>query len=467
MKKVILLFLLLWTNTLFAQTLKLPQVIGSNMVLQQNDTVKIWGWATPQKKVRIKTSWNKKHYSTHSNSDGKWVIDIITTKAGGPYQLEVKSGSSKKTFKNILLGEVWLFSGQSNMNFKLKGSYRSYPLERDRILLRANQPNIRIFDVDRKVSLTPSDTLLSKENWKVSTTENAANTSAIAYMFALELQQVLDVPIGIIHTSYGGSMICAWLSKETLKKYPHYNLENLKHTKWNSDVPTAIHNAMLKPLAPYGIRGVLWYQGESDRDTPELYINQFQDLAKDWRNLFQQDFPIYMAQIAPYRYNAPSQSQYIREAQIKAASKITKGGIVITSDLGEEKDIHPHSKKPIADRFVRMALKRIYGMSSLDDISPYYDKLDNKEGKLILHFKEANERLHCKDKKLKYFEIAGKDKIFYPAQARIIGRDKIEVHSDKVPKPVAVRYGWRNFFVGNIFDAHNLPLSSFRTDNWE
>ncbi|QZT38014.1 sialate O-acetylesterase [Halosquirtibacter xylanolyticus] len=466
MKQSILLLMFLWTSAIYAQSLKIPQIIGSNMVLQRNDTVKIWGWSTPEKKIRIKTSWNKKSYTTYANGKGKWTVSVVTTQAGGPYQLEVKSANEKQLFKNILLGEVWLFSGQSNMNFNLKGSYGSYPLERDQILLASNQSKIRIFDVDRKVSLVPSDTLLSKEKWEISTPQNAANTSAIAYMFALQLHQTLNVPIGIIHTSYGGSYISAWLSKETLKKYNQYDLKNLKYTKWNNDIPSAIYNAMLKPLAPYGIKGALWYQGESDRKTPQLYIQQYQDLANDWRSIFQQDFPIYMAQIAPFGYKPPSQSQYIREAQIKAANMISQGGIVITSDVGEKGNIHPHKKKPIADRFLRLALNQAYGMTAIDASSPRYETHKIDENKIVLQFKDANEGLHCNDKDLKYFEIAGINKKFYPAKAKIVGRNKIEVSSKNVTQPIAVRYGWRNFFIGNIYDSHDLPLSSFRTDKW-
>ncbi|QZE15286.1 sialate O-acetylesterase [Halosquirtibacter laminarini] len=468
MKRLILAFIIMFAfNTSFANKLKTPQVLGSHMVLQRDTLVKIWGWGKPNKKITLTSSWNKKHYTSEVGEDGKWLFEIETTSAGGPYNITIQSAKEKIVYEDILMGEVWLFSGQSNMFFKLEGKYGSYTYRRQEVLKRANNPQIRIFDVDNIASLTPSDTLLSKEQWQVSTPNTAAKTSAIAYMFALQLQETLNVPIGVIHSSFGGSYISSWISKENLAKYDNIKTDNLKFTRWNNDVPTALYNAMIRPLTPYTIQGMLWYQGESDRHKPKQYISLFKDLAAQWRKEFDCNFSIFLAQIAPFGYKNDSESQYIRESQVTISQTIEKSGVVITSDVGEKGNIHPHEKGPISDRFVNLALHRVYNMTAIDDQGPTYKNATTKKGRMILEFTHCNEGMVCKNGKLTNFTIAGKDKKFYPAEAKIIGWNKIAVSSDKVKRPVAVRYGWSNFFKGDIYDANKLPLSSFRTDQWD
>jgi len=338
---------------------------------------------------------------------------------------------------------------------------------------RSNNPNLRLFTVDRVGSKTPLNDIEKYTAWQQASPESVPDFSAVAYFFGQHLQEILDVPVGMIHTSWGGSSVQAWISREVISSYQTVNLEDVDITKNTQHIPTALFNGMINPLIPYTVKGALWYQGESNRTEPKVYTELFPAMVKDWRNRWGiGDFPFYYVQIAPYWYNnldafeTVENSAFIREAQLQCLELIPNSGIAITMDIGDEFSIHPPKKKEVADRLLFNALNQTYGYSTVDYAAPVLNSQELKDGGLLLKFKNAETGLYAFDE-LEGFEIAGEDKVFYPADAAILNRQDVWVKSDKVPNPVAVRYAWNNWVVGTLFDTNLLPASSFRTDDWE
>ncbi len=276
----------------------------------------------------------------------------------------------------------------------------------------------------------------------------------------------------MIHTSWGGSSVQAWLSKEAIEDYQKVDLDGANITKRTNHIPTALFNSMIHPLIPYTIKGALWYQGESDRTEPENYKKLFPAMVKDWRTRWGLgDFPFYYVQIAPYMYGdnevftTAGNSAFIRETQLQCLDLIPNSGMAVTMDIGEDYCIHPPKKKEVADRLLFNALHKTYGMETIDCVGPTFASFEAQEGGLLLKFDNAETGLFTYDG-LQDFEIAGKDKVFYPADATIIDRKNVLVKSAKVPNPAAVRYAWRNWVSGTLYDTNLLPASSFRTDDW-
>jgi sialate O-acetylesterase len=337
----------------------------------------------------------------------------------------------------------------------------------------ARNPMLRLFTVDRVGSKTPMKDVDEYTAWQAASLENAWEFSAVAYFFGQQLQEILDVPVGMIHTSWGGSAVEAWISEEVISEYQKVDLSDVDINKGTNHIPTALYNAMIHPLIPYAIKGALWYQGESNRMEPEQYKKLFPAMVKDWRSSWGNgEFPFYYVQIAPYMYgnNHPFQSvdnsAFMREAQLQCLDLIPNSGIAITLDIGDDYSIHPPQKKEVADRLLFNALHQTYGFESIDGASPIYDSHEVEDGTIILSFENAETGLYAFDK-LAGFEIAGDDHVFYPAEAKIINRRKVQVESDRVPEPKAVRYAWRNWVIGTLYDTNLLPASSFRTDNWQ
>ena len=331
--------------------------------------------------------------------------------------------------------------------------------------------NLRLFTVDRIGSKTPLKDVDSYTPWQEASPDNVADFSAIAYYFGQKLQEVLDVPVGMIHTSWGGSSVQAWISKEVMSNFQEVNLDDVDISKGTNHIPAALYNAMIHPLIPFTIKGALWYQGESNRMEPEKYRELFPAMVKDWRSRWGiGDFAFYYAQIAPYWYNnnevysTAENSAFIREIQLQCADLIPNSGIAVTMDIGDEFCIHPPMKIEVADRLLFNALNQTYGLKSIDGKSPVYKSMEVKDGGIVLSFKNAETGLFS-FRELTGFEISGPDKVFYPATAKISG-EKVIVKSDKVSDPKAVRYAWQNYIEGTLFDTNLLPASSFRTDNW-
>jgi len=442
------------------------------MVLQQNTTINLWGWAAPTEKITIKTSWTKSKINVTANSDGTWKVEVATTDSKAPQTVNIKSKNSNITLVNILFDEVWLCSGQSNMQMPVKGFEGQPTFGSAQAIMHGTNDNLRLFTVERKGSKTPQKNLGKNNSWKTTTPETVANFSAVAYFFGQQLQEILDVPVGLIHSSWGGSSVEAWMSNESLSEFQTVDLEKVDISVKPNIIPTVLFNAMIHPLMNYKIKGAIWYQGENNRGKPEEYKKLFPAMVKDWRAKWNiGDFPFYYTQIAPFNYGGNNQfevsknSAFIREAQLDCLDLIPNSGIAITLDLGDATSIHPPKKKEVADRLLMNALNQTYGMKAVKYLSPTYKSLEIKNNQIELTFKNIDLGLYAFDT-LKDFEIAGEDKVFYPAEAKIVNRKLVHVYSEKVPNPVAVRYAWRNFVQASLFDNVLLPLSSFRTDEW-
>jgi sialate O-acetylesterase len=478
MKKITLFFLIALINMLFIQAIKaeikLPAIVSSDMVLQRNTAVVLWGWANAREKITIETSWLEDAVEVEADRNGDWTIEVETNNSKEPQSIKLKSRSSDITLENILFGEVWLCSGQSNMEQPMRGFNGQPTFESNMAVAKSNNPNLRLFTVERKGSKTPLKDVEEYRKWQEASPDNVLDFSAVAYFFGQQLQEILDCPVGMIHTSWGGSSVQAWISKEVISNYQELNLEEVDLTNRTNHIPTALYNAMISPLIPYTIKGVLWYQGESNRSEPDKYKQLFPAMVQDWRNRWDiGDFPFYYVQIAPFYYRADSaayetvqNSAFIREAQLQSLDRIPNSGIAITMDIGDKYSIHPPKKKEVADRLLFNALNQTYDFENVDHASPIYESMEVKDGGITLSFKNAERGIYAFGE-LTGFEIAGSDKVFYPASAGIVNGRNVFVISDKVPEPVAVRYGWSNWIMGTLFDTNLLPASSFRTDEWE
>jgi len=464
--------LLLLVQSLHAEV-KLPAIVSSNMVLQRNTTVILWGWADAGEKITIEASWVKEAIDLVADKEGNWSIEVETTNSKEAHEILIKGDGSEIVLENILFGEVWICSGQSNMQQSLNGYTGQPTFGATEAIMHAQNPDLRLFSVDRAGSKMPVKDVEEYTAWQQAFPENVGEFSAVAYFFGQQLQEILDVPVGMIHTSWGGSSVQAWISKEVIDTYQEVNLDTLDITERTNHIPTALYNAMISPLIPYTIKGGLWYQGESNRLEPDVYRELFPAMVKDWRTRWGiGDFPFYYVQIAPYWYNdteafsTADNSAFIRETQLQCVDLIPNSGIAITMDIGDQYCIHPPKKKEVADRLLFNALQQDYGFRSVDGKSPVYESMEVQDGKLLLSLKNAESGLFAFDG-LSGFEIAGEDKVFYPATARIVDRTKVEVGSEQVAAPVAVRYAWDNWVEGSLFDTSLLPASSFRTDDWQ
>lgn len=467
---LVLLYLLL--STPGRAEVKLPAIVSSDMVLQRNTTVTLWGWADANEKITINASWLNGPLELKTDKAGNWKTEIRTTNDKNPQTIRITGDGSNILLENILFGEVWLCSGQSNMQQPLNGYTGQPTFGALEAISSSKNPNLRLFTVDRIGSKTPLEDVEKYTGWQAASPETVKDFSAIAYFYGQRLQQILDVPVGMIHTSWGGSSVQAWLSKEAMEDYQKVDLDGVDITKGTNHIPTALYNAMIHPLVPYTIKGALWYQGESNRGEPENYKKLFPAMVKDWRTRWGiGDFPFYYAQIAPYMYGdnevfaTSDNSAFIRETQLQCLDLIPNSGIAVTMDIGDDYCIHPPKKKEVAERLLFNALNQTYGFETIDYAGPTYASFDAQDGGLLLSFNNAETGLFAYDE-LHGFEIAGEDKVFYPAEATIIDRKNVLVKSDKVPSPSAVRYAWRNWIMGTLYDTNLLPASSFRTDDW-
>ncbi len=473
MKKIaILFFALLLLNTANAE-IKLAAILGDNMILQQQTNANLWGKATPRSDVSIRTSWNNRTYTTKANDKGEWIQAVETPNAGGPYEITFSDGTAL-TIKNILIGEVWLCSGQSNMEQPMSGYFGEPTYEStDLINLAHPERQIRIATVQKAWSRTPLEECKTA-GWELNTPEVVARATAIGYFFANYVEKALDVPIGIIHSSWGGSTIETWLDKESFHAFPEFDLAFINQSgevKNPNQPPTLLYNAMIDPIKKYTVKGVLWYQGESNRGRHSQYERLAERQINKWRELFSNPtMPFYFVQIAPYQYDDPNgwTSGYFYESQARIAANNPNTGMVVSVDTGEKECIHPAHKKEIAERLAYWALGDTYKLP-IKYKSPTYISMEAKENKILLSFANNDQGMWSPIyNQIPGFEIAGEDKNFYPAKAKLISRGRvIEVESDQVPNPTAVRYCFRNYQVGQVFSNLGLPLAPFRTDNWD
>jgi len=461
----ILLVMVFSVNQAFAE-IKLPSIFCDNMVMQQQTEAAIWGKASKNATVKVSTSWNNKSYSTQASADGNWKLKVTTPKAGGPYEISVSDGKALK-LKNVLIGEVWVCSGQSNMEMPMKG-FRNQPIlgSSNAVALSSNT-TIRLFTVKKATSLEPLDNFTG--DWKLCEPENVYEFSATAYYFGLALNKALNVPIGLINTSWGGTRIEPWISEMGCKNFDWVKLPEKKPVEnLSQQTPTVLFNAMINPIVGYGMRGAIWYQGESNRNEPQNYAKLMPGLIEDWRSVWGiGEFPFYFVQIAPFDYGPSGlNSAYLREAQLKASTAIKNIGMASTMDTGEKDCIHPANKEASSKRLALLALAQTYGIKGIASLSPVMKEMKVAEGIVKLTFDNAPNGLTSWGKELSCFEVAGANKRFFPAKAFITGTG-VTVFSPSVAEPVAVRYAFKDFIIGDLFSTDGLPVSSFRTDEWE
>lgn len=461
------------TDTNIDYTLSTPAFISDGMVLQQRSHDPIWGWASPGQEITVKGSWHgSEMIKTKTNSDGKWMVKVNTPEAGGPYKLIIK-GKQKIIIHNVMIGEVWLCSGQSNMAMPVKG-FRHAPILRSKqVINNAHYPDIRLFTVKRHRSAKPLTNVQGA--WASAMPKTVAKFSATAYFFGRYLYKKLKVPIGLINSSWGGTVAEAWTNESALRLLGYFDkklnevdrMGRLHISPKNKNTPTVLYNGMIAPLIPFQIRGVIWYQGEANVGRAKQYSRLFPRLIKGWRKQWNEGkFPFYFVQIAPFPYGKRGRGNgtagaVLRNAQSKALA-LPNTGMVVTMDIGDTTIIHPPNKEAVGRRLSLWALSHLYEKNNLVYSGPLYENVRFHDGKAILSFSHVDGGLVAKGGELNGFEIAGEDGKFVPAHAAIKGEHVI-VYSDKVNHPKVVRYGWNDTAQPYLFNKAGLPASTFST----
>lgn len=469
MRKLFLLTALFAAATTISAKVVLPKIFASGMVMQQQTDANLWGEAKADATVKIATSWNKKTVSVKAGNDGKWTAKIQTPAAGGPYSITFSDGE-KTVIDNILVGELWICSGQSNMEMPMKG-FKNQPVENAvEDILHSGDSKMRLFTVKRTSLFQPATDVVGE--WKEASPEAVRNFSATAYYFGRELRRMLNVPVGLIVTSWGGSSCEAWMNRDWLKAFPQIELPASQETiKSKNRTATVLYNGMLRPLIGVSMRGVIWYQGEENVSRSGYYADLFSRMIKGWREEWKEgDFPFYYCQIAPYDYNIIGWGQYnsafLREQQAKAEKMNKNVGMACLMDAGLEYGIHPRKKQLAGMRLALLALDKTYGIKGITSETARYKDVEFKGDTAVITFERAGMWVYGKNGlKSNLFEVAGEDRVFHPAKAWI-ERSKLYVKCDEVKEPVAVRYAFKDWADGDLF-CDGLPVSSFRTDNWD
>jgi len=462
MKHILLTLVLLslFNMNMFGKII-LPSVFSDNMVLQQNSKVAIWGWSDPGETVRIVASWNSKDtIKVKADNTSAWKTTIPTIGAGGPYSIKIL-GNGKVELKNVMLGEVWICSGQSNMEMSVNWKL----INGEEEAAKANNPNIRIFHVQKIGADYPQQTC--NATWTLCTPETMRATSATGYFFARQLQQKLNVPVGIIVSAWGGTPAEVWIEKSRIENDQVLNRHKYsEHLDGWPGTPGVLYNSMIAPVVPYGIAGAIWYQGESNCGNYQIYSALMKTLIENWRADFKKDFPFYLVQIAPYDYGDKGTSEYIREQEEIITKTVPNTGMVVISDLVDNiKDIHPKNKLDVGKRLANYALAETYKQNIGAYKSPMYQSMQVEKGKVRLSFDNILTGLKCTGKTPEKFMIAGEDKNFVPAIAKMDG-NTIILSSKLVKTPVAVRFCFDDTSMPDVFSTEGLPLAPFRTDKW-
>lgn len=460
---------------------QLPSLMSSDMVLQRNAEVNIWGKAKPGVKVSVTPSWSGKKYTTKADAEGRWITKIATADAGGPYTLTISDGEPVE-LKDVMLGEVWICSGQSNMEMQVHGyMHQAIHGSVDAITDAGRYSDMRLFTVGRNGSGVLSEDC--EGEWRKPTPKSVADFSAVSYFFGRTLSKVLDVPVGLIASCWGDSPVETWMDEDTFNSVEGINREaSLKRTAPYHKVAN-LYKGMINPITNYTAKGFIWYQGETNRIYPDDYAKLLPAMIGSWREKWgNSDMPFYMVQLAPYRYegNDGMSLPLFIEAQYKVADSVPKVGVAATTDVGNELAIHPGHKQEVGDRLAYLALANDYDVEGLPLPAPRYKSMTVNDNKVTLTFTNLVEHpdwwdgnafhTYYDDRYItpKGFEIAGEDRVFYPASGSYgHGKNTIELYSDSVPHPVAVRYYFHNFVRdANAVTSLGQPLVPFRTDNW-
>jgi len=454
---------------------RLPGIFTDHLVLQRESKVAVWGWADAGEAVKVTGSWpDAKPAEAKADGDGNWRVEIPTGAAGGPFELTV-SGKNTLAVKDVLLGEVWVCSGQSNMEWSLGPVVGPGVTNFESELKTADQPNIRLFHVPHNKVNTPQKDVAAK--WGVCSPDSVKDSSGVGYLFGRKLQEELKVPIGLIQTTWGGTPVEFWMSEPAMRAIPDLAaaIDARKSAKSEQDW-SVLYNGMVAPIIPYGVRGFIWYQGESNAKRALQYRTSFAAMIRQWRSEWGRgDLPFYFVQIAPFEYikfekEPPKDwghpSAELREAQLVTLSAVPNTGMVVTTDITDDvKDIHPKNKQDVGARLARWALARDYGRKDVVVSGPIYKSMKVEGDSIRLTFDHLGGGLTCKGDKLTEFTIAGADRKFVAAEAKIEG-DTIVVRSPELKQPVAVRFGWSDTSIPNLFNKAGLPASPFRTDDW-
>ncbi|HEY3862280.1 MAG TPA: sialate O-acetylesterase [Verrucomicrobiae bacterium] len=486
-------FFLTTENALAGGDVSLPRLFSDNMVLQEGMSAPVWGWGEDGTEVTVR--FRGQTVSTRV-AGGKWMVRLRDLKPGGPDTLTIIAGN-RIEIKNVLVGEVWLAGGQSNMEFPLRQSF-----EASNDIASASNPMIRVMRVAHARSESPTNDI--NASWSEASPESVAGISAVAYYCVRDLQAKMHVPFGLIESDWGGTPAEAWMDDKALRANPDYEIGIIKQgsldearfdqslEKFQKErqaakesnttftqraprrpwMPSELYNGMIAPLIPYAIRGALWYQGESNANSPEQaeqYHHLFADLIRNWRSLWSEgEFPFLLVQLAPYKpiQHEPRESAWasLREAQLQAAQKLHNVGMAVITDVGEQNNIHPTHKKPVGDRLA-LAARALAYHETVEYSGPIYKQMKIKGSHIILTFDHAASGLEARDGDLTGFAIAGGDGKFFWALADIKG-NTVVVHSPLAPEPVAVRYGWADYPVVNLWNKAGLPASPFRTDDF-
>jgi sialate O-acetylesterase len=461
---------------------KLPAIFGSHMVLQRDQKDRVWGWAEPGEDVTVEIVGQSK--TAKAGPDGAWHVTLDPMPTGGPHTLTVR-GKNTVTLDDVLVGEVWICSGQSNMQWPVAAAK-----DADLEIPAAKYPNIRLITVPNVGTQEPQKDF--RGQWTTCRPETVGGFSAVGYFFGRQLQETLGIPIGLINDAWGGSACEAWVRRDRLAADPKYapllqswdereknyekaksegkTVRNLEGQMRGNARPGNIYNGVLKPTIGYGIRGVIWYQGETNAGRAYQYRDLFPLMIQSWREEWGQgDFPFYWVQLADFMAESsnprPSPWAELREAQTMTMSRLPNTGEAVIIDIGEGRDIHPRNKQDVGHRLARWALARDYGVKIAHQ-SPTYKSMKTQGNKIVITFDHVGRQLYTFDvQEARGFTIAGGDQKFVNAKARVNG-NKVEVWSDEVSDPVAVRYAWADNPVCNLYSSEGLPATPFRTDDW-
>ena len=482
MRKSIILLTAMALATLGAQAkVKLPHLIGDNMVLQQNTDARLWGWDKPGREVAVTVSWNQHTYKTTTGKDGRWLVKVATPPASyTPLSITFDDGE-KTTIKGVLSGEVWVCAGQSNMEMPMRG-FGNCPVEGyiDEVLAARDYPGIHYVKVPSVMSMTPLED--ANCEWKAISSKTIAEASATGYFFAQAVNKALDVPVGLVMANKGGSRVESWLTKENLQKYTNEPLDTMgivKGHSWDYHRQLVWGNGTFNPILNYTVKGILYYQGCSNVGDPgNQYSERLQLIVKQWSEQFGLgDIPFYFVEIAPYFYdNADADNgARLREQQYRASTLIANSGLVCTNDLAypyETTQIHPAQKRPVGRRLAQLALNQTYGMGEVWCKSASFKDMKIVGDTVHIHLNDDYGSI-SRFEDIQGFEVAGADRVFHPAKATHFWRpgggywdETIMITSEEVKQPVAVRYCFKNFQLGNLKNGAGLPLFPFRTDNW-
>ncbi len=457
----LLLWLLICCTISLHANIRLPKVISSNMVLQQQSQVKLWGWAEPGERISITTSWDQRVYPVTAAGDARWITTIATPAAGGPFTITLK-GKNTIELENIMAGEVWICSGQSNM--EMCGNWGLKDIKA--IQSTAYNPNIHCFKIAKATAAYPQEDVSAE--WVTCDSAVLNTFSAVAYFFGRKLNEQLHVPVGLIDASWGGTSAEVWTPDSVVKNNPVLK-EAATHILPNGmcpHLPGAAWNAMLAPLTSYSIAGVTWYQGENNTSTAATYRLLFTSMIDAWRNAWHRQLPFYFVQIAPFNYREKNVGALLREAQQQSMQHPNTGMVLTTDITGNVYDVHPANKHDVGYRLANWALGETYHRQGFVYLYPLYREMKIEKDKVIISFENASPGITVKGDSIAEMFIAGADRQFHPAQA-VVKNNSLVVWSKEVKQPAAVRYAFSNTAIGNLFSRNGLPVAPFRTDQWE